>query len=303
MHPDFTRTGQILGRSAFTFFNITNATSPVFRLKSATYRFIWHVFAPRFGRKSGYRRKFLSGRAFAAALCCLMSLCLCPAVRADNWQASIYEEGVPQHVVGVDKKNRTFNLFEKNSPLRLKYSYPCVTGQLQGDKQQINDLRTPEGIYFVEYKIANGLDFREYGGVAYTLNYPNPVDRLRGKTGHGIWIHSKGFELSPTRGCVAIDLRSISEVGPLLTPGTPVVVAEELKGTTADDDALATLRGLMAEWSQAWESRSDRLFNYYDPDSYTRATENFTAFRQNKERLFKILSFIKIYNRDRKSVV
>ncbi len=227
-----------------------------------------------------------------------MSLCLCPAVRADNWQASIYEEGVPQHVVGVDKKNRTFNFFEKNSPLRLKYSYPCVTGQLQGDKQQINDLRTPEGIYFVEYKIANGLDFREYGGVAYTLNYPNPVDRLRGKTGHGIWIHSKGFELSPTRGCVAIDLRSISEVGPLLTPGTPVVVAEELKGTTADDDALATLRGLMAEWSQAWESRSDRLFNYYDPDSYTRATENFTAFRQNKERLFKILSFIKIYNRE-----
>lgn len=218
---------------------------------------------------------------------------------ADNWQASIYEYGSPAHLVGVDKKKRTFNFFEKKSPFKLRYSYPCVTGQLPGDKQQVNDLRTPEGIYFVEYKIANGLDFREYGGIAYTLNYPNPVDRLRGKTGHGIWIHSKGFDLVPTRGCVAIGLDNIAEVGPLLLPGTPVVLAEELKGVSSSDDGvLATLRGLMAQWSEAWASRSRRMFDFYDPDSYSRATENFDLFRQNKERLFKILSFIKIYNRE-----
>lgn len=218
---------------------------------------------------------------------------------ADNWQARIYEYGAPRHLVGVDKKKRTFNFFEKKSPLKLRYSYPCVTGQLPGDKQQVNDLRTPEGVYFVEYKIASGLDFREYGGIAYTLNYPNPVDRLRGKTGHGIWIHSKGFDLVPTRGCVAIDLNNIAEVGPLLLPGTPVVLAEELKDVASKDNGvLAKLRGMMGEWSKAWESRSARLFDYYDPESYSRATENFDLFRQNKERLFKILSFIKIYNRE-----
>ena len=120
--------------------------------------------------------------------------------------------------------------FEKKSPLRLKYVFPCTTGQIPGDKQSLNDLRTPEGIYFVEYKIANGLDFREYGGIAYTLNYPNPVDKLRGKTGHGIWIHSKGFGIEPlsTRGCVAIGLKEIDEVGPQLTPGTAVVLAETM---------------------------------------------------------------------------
>lgn len=218
---------------------------------------------------------------------------------ADNWQASIYEYGAPTHIVGVDKKKRKFNFFEKKSPFKLRYSYPCVTGQLPGDKQQINDLRTPEGIYFVEYKIANGLDFREYGGIAYTLNYPNPVDRLRGKTGHGIWIHSKGFELVPTRGCVAIDRANIAEVGPLLAPGTPVVLAEELKEIAPKDDGtLAELKGLMAEWSKTWAARSPKLFDFYDPEAYTKATENFSLFRQNKERLFKILSFIKIYNRE-----
>lgn len=221
--------------------------------------------------------------------------------KADNWQANLYNEGLPPHLVAVDKNRKTFLFFEKKSPFKLKYTFPCVTGQLEGDKQQINDLRTPEGIYFVEYKIASGLDFGEYGGIAYTLNYPNPVDRLRGKTGHGIWIHSKGFGLVPTRGCVAIGLKEIDLVGPQLTPGTAVVLAEQLnesKMPLPDNGTARELRRLMQGWSNAWAARSRKMFDYYDSEAYTKATENFTAFRQNKERLFKMLGFIKIYNRE-----
>ena len=223
--------------------------------------------------------------------------------KADEWQASLYNEGLPTHLVAVDKKRQTFMFFEKKSPLKLKYTYPCTTGQLTGDKQSLNDLRTPEGIYFVEYKIASGLDFKEYGGIAYTLNYPNPVDRLRGKTGHGIWIHSKGFGIEPlaTRGCVAIGLKEIDEVGPQLIPGTAVVLAEKMDETSQprpDTGTAQELRRLMQNWSTAWASRSVKMFDYYDPDAYSKAmTENFSAFRQNKERLFKSLKFIKIFNR------
>ncbi len=223
--------------------------------------------------------------------------------QADEWQASLYNEGLPTHLVAVDKKRQTFMFFEKKSPLKLKYTYPCTTGQLTGDKQSLNDLRTPEGIYFVEYKIASGLDFKEYGGIAYTLNYPNPVDRLRGKTGHGIWIHSKGFGIEPlaTRGCVAIGLKEIDEVGPQLIPGTAVVLAEKMDETAQprpDSGTAQELRRLMQNWSAAWASRSIKMFDYYDPDAYSKAmTENFGAFRQNKERLFKSLQFIKIFNR------
>lgn len=241
-------------------------------------------------------------RLFALGLVLAALAFLAPSLSlADNWEASLRNEGLPSRLVGVDKKHKVFHYFEKKSPLKLRYSYPCVTGQLEGDKQQINDLRTPEGVYFVEYKIAGGLDFREYGGIAYTLNYPNPVDRLRGKTGHGIWIHSKGFELAPTRGCVAIGLKDIAEVGPLLTPGTPVLLAEEFDAARApapDDGTAAKLRGLMRDWSNAWAARSKSLFDFYDATAYSRATEDFGAFRSNKERLFKILSFIKIYNRE-----
>ena len=147
-------------------------------------------------------------------------------VNADNWQADIKDTNLPNHFVAIDKEKQKFFFFEKNSPLRLKYEFPCMTGQRPGDKQITNDLKTPEGIYFVKNKIANGLDFKEFGGIAYPINYPNPVDKLRGKTGHNIWIHSKGFGLVPTKGCVAIGLEEIDRVGPQLTPGTAVILAE-----------------------------------------------------------------------------
>lgn len=224
------------------------------------------------------------------------------SAQAAGWQASLHSEGLPKHLVAVDKSRKSFFFFEKKSPLKLKHSFVCVTGQLEGDKQVVNDLRTPEGIYFVEYKIAAGLDFKEYGGLAYTLNYPNPVDRLRGKTGHGIWIHSKGFELAPTRGCVAIGLKEIEMVGPQLTPGTAVVLAEELDETKApqvDGGTARELRRQMQNWSAAWASRSRKMFEFYDASAYTKAmSEPFAAFRQNKERLFGMLQFIKIFNRE-----
>ncbi|CAK7012350.1 MAG: hypothetical protein DESF_00487 [Desulfovibrio sp.] len=246
-----------------------------------------------------FSQRVLTGLAMAL-------LCVFAAsghARADNWQASLYNEGLPSHLVAVDKNRQTFMFFEKKSPLKLRYTYPCTTGQLTGDKKVLNDLRTPEGIYFVEYKIASGLDFKEYGGIAYTLNYPNPVDKLRGKTGHGIWIHSKGLGIEPlsTRGCVAIGLKEIDEVGPSLVPGTPVVLAERLDETTVpqpDNGTARELRRLMQAWSNAWAARSPKMFEFYDGDAYSKAmTESFAAFRLNKERLFKILGFIKIYNR------
>lgn len=237
-----------------------------------------------------------------AILILLITFLIMPAAAlAESWRARLWDEGLPERLVAVDKKHKIFSYLEKKSPLRLRYSYPCVTGQLEGDKQQVNDLRTPEGVYFVEYKIANGLDFGEYGGIAYTLNYPNPVDRLRGKTGHGIWIHSKGYGLVPTRGCVAIGLKEIAEVGPNLSPGTAVMLAGEFeaKATPEPDKGTAKhLRRLMQDWSDSWAARSDAMFDFYDPAAYSRATENFTLFRQNKERLFKMLRFIKIFNRE-----
>ncbi len=237
----------------------------------------------------------------------LMALLWSPALSmAATWQPQIYDYALPKRVIAIDKNKQQFHLYEKKSPLTLKATYPCTTGQVVGDKQVVNDLRTPEGVYFVGYKIAKGLDFKEYGGVAYTLNYPNPVDRLRGKTGYGIWIHSKGedADIIPynTRGCIAIERKNILEIDPLLSPGTAVVVGETLNSSQVpikDTGTARHLRFRMEQWTRAWASRSQKFFDFYDHGAYTKAMhETFTAFKNNKERLFKILSWINIFNRE-----
>ena len=76
----------------------------------------------------------------------------------------------------------------------------------------------------------NGWIFRSTAG-SYILDYPNPVDRLRGKTGSGIWVHSRGRAITPfeSRGCVVLNLKDIAEVGPELKRGTPVLIGERVE--------------------------------------------------------------------------
>jgi murein L,D-transpeptidase YafK/ketosteroid isomerase-like protein len=184
--------------------------------------------------------------------------------------------------------------------------YDCTTGQVAGDKMTSGDLRTPEGVYFVVTKIDRGLDFTEYGGIAYPLNYPNPVDILHGKTGYGIWLHSRGKDIVPlsTKGCVAIDLDAIGRLGPHLRAGTAVVVAENVAtdarpATKAESAITSLLEDKTRKWNTAWAGRSSEFFAMYNPDAYSKAQQSpFAAFRSQKERLFAVLPWIHIVYRD-----
>src|SRR5690606_32755049 len=91
-----------------------------------------------------------------------------------------------------DKANRTLTLWEqKDSVPRLVDAFPMDMGKREGDKTVLGDHRTPEGIYFfVEKYEGPTLNFEEYGIRAFPLDYPNFFDKVLGKTGSGIWLHS-----------------------------------------------------------------------------------------------------------------
>lgn len=114
-------------------------------------------------------------------------------------------------------------------------------------------MKTPEGVYFVVRKRTEQLDFEEYGGEAYILDYPNPVDRLRGKTGSGIWVHSRGRAITPfeSRGCVVLNLKDIAEVGPELKRGTPVLIGERVE-IAPRKDAVHEVEERTRGWRAAW---------------------------------------------------
>lgn len=147
---------------------------------------------------------------------------------ANAWEANLPDTALDKSLVLVDKGKREFFYLEKNGEKIIRLHYPSIHGEIEGDKQVEGDLKTPEGVYFVRGKIQVPLDFEMYGNHAYALNYPNPIDRLRGKTGGGIWIHSKGDPIKGqfTQGCVAIDLANIKKLDEYLKPDTPVLIAQ-----------------------------------------------------------------------------
>lgn len=221
---------------------------------------------------------------------------------ADNWNYVVQPDNLPKRVVTVDKGRQQLHVFNLSNQLEKSYDSTCTTGQKTGAKEISGDLRTPEGLYFVVGKISAKLDFMEYGDIAYALNYPNPIDRLDGKTGHGIWIHSRGRAITPTetRGCVAVNLDDMDRLAAQLATGTPVILAETVETATTPKSAdtaavLALLERKTRQWNTAWASRESGFFDFYDNAAYTKAQgEPFTAFKSLKERLFNTLPWIHI---------
>ncbi len=312
-----------------------------------------------------------------------------PAVQA--WEARLPDTALGKSLVLVDKGKGEFFYLEKNGEKITQLHYPSIHGEVQGDKQVEGDLKTPEGVYFVRGKIQIPLDFEMYGNHAYALNYPNPVDKLKGKTGRGIWLHSKGNPIKGqvTQGCVAIDLADIKTLDDYLQTGTPVLIAESIKSgfhkkqelplekrtvnvkithrerdgkvissneieraeekskleeNVAEEEEEANLfaanifaqeekKEVTAEsllgdqdnetqstedttlyvpdnvplseetgfiyqatinWNNAWASRSQDFFDFYNPEAYTKTEGSFEKFKAQKQALFNLLSWIYI---------
>jgi L,D-transpeptidase YnhG len=165
-----------------------------------------------------------------------------------------------RHAIAVDTSRARLYLFE-NTPqgLRLVADYYASVGKLGIEKNIEGDLKTPLGIYY----ITNTLDPNSlqdlYGAGALPINYPNPYDLRRGKTGSGIWLHGvpQGqFARAPkaTDGCVAIsnpDLQDVLKRVEIRT--TPVVILPKIEWVNpAQNNAdVAAFDRTFAAWRSA----------------------------------------------------
>lgn len=210
----------------------------------------------------------------------------------------------PPFFLAVAKDSEVFYAFGRRSPLTAIHTLPCTTGQGAGDKYREGDLKTPEGVYFIQRTLTRGLDWTLYGDLAFTLNYPNPVDRLKGKTGSGIWIHGRGQTIVPrdTQGCVALNNPDLHSIKASLTRGTPVVIARDIVVNDAPGDTSKTaseIVGLLEQWRQSWRARSNEYFGFYDQKRYVEpGAPTFRAFRENKERIFASKPWIEVATYD-----
>lgn len=234
-----------------------------------------------------------------------ISLFMAGSSLASGWNATLESHSnLPPRFLAVDKEAQEFYIYTKKSPLKLVRRLPCTTGQRKGDKLVRGDLRTPEGVYFVQRHLKGGLNFELYGDQAFTLNYPNPVDRLKGKTGSGIWIHGRGKTLVPrdTQGCVALADNDLHSVQDYISLGLPVAITTSMRlqdgempdGEGVDTATIDVLVSKVKAWAHDWETKSDAFFAYYDDDRFTRSQGSFKAFKRQKERLFRRYGWIRV---------
>lgn len=234
----------------------------------------------------------------AWTLCCLAFAA--PAL-AEGWKAALFTSAYgPERLFAIDKESQTLFLLGKRSPIELLKKLPCTTGQSTGDKVAKGDMRTPEGIYFVGQKLDRGLDYDLYGSVAYTLNFPNPVDKIKGKSGSGIWIHGRGKDFGPrdTRGCVALKPADIKSLDNELAYNTPVVIAGSVtwsKEAGAAEKTFETLAERVRAWANDWQDKSERFFAHYDQKRFSISEgSEFRNFRAHKEKIFGSKPWIQV---------
>jgi L,D-transpeptidase YnhG len=181
-----------------------------------------------------------------------------------------------KHAIAIDTSRARLYLFQ-NDPdgLKLIGDYYISVGKSGIEKAEEGDLRTPLGVYFVTSNLdpKSLKDF--YGAGALPINYPNPYDARRGKTGRGIWLHGtppNQFSRAPkaTDGCVVLanpDLERIIKTVEVRT--TPVVIAPTLRwvAPAAVQPDTRRFADVLQAWRQAKASGDlERMLSFYAPD-------------------------------------
>ena len=181
-----------------------------------------------------------------------------------------------KHAIAIGASRSRLYLFENTDKgLKLVADYYASVGKSGIEKATEGDQRTPLGVYFITSRLdpATLKDF--YGAGALPINYPNPLDQSRGKTGSGIWLHgTPPDQLSraplATDGCVALANPDLERILRTVEPrSTPVVIAQKLQWVQAQ--SMQAERQSFETVLNAWRTAKsngdmNRLLGFYAPD-------------------------------------
>ncbi|MET3918041.1 murein L,D-transpeptidase YafK [Variovorax sp. OAS795] len=202
-----------------------------------------------------------------------------------------------RYAIAVDaSRSRLYLLENSDKGLQLVADYYVSVGKSGIGKVTEGDARTPLGVYY----ITSNLDPKSlrdfYGAGALPINYPNPYDVRRGKTGGGIWLHGtppQQFARAPlaSDGCVVManpDLKQL--LRKVQIGGTPVVTARSLQWISqpqAEKEAQSFTQAVAA-WKDARASGNEaQLKKFYLPDfqrnNTRKSIEGFAVLRDELE--------------------
>lgn len=212
-------------------------------------------------------------------------------------------EAFSKHVFLVDKSERKLLIFERSGEtIKKLLEVSADIGKRDGNKTKQDDHKTPEGIYILQSKLTQPeIPFNLYGKMAFTTDYPNFFDRLAGKTGYGIWLHSIPEDIPLTRGsrgCVVVRNEVLDQIQSYIKlKETPLIIYDKIDYITKEEHESRRLKmgAYLDEWTKAWTSANiDKYMDFYDPRFSAPGFRSLTQWRRHKEGLKNRYKFIKV---------
>ncbi|MDC0894875.1 L,D-transpeptidase family protein [Pseudomonadales bacterium] len=180
-------------------------------------------------------------------------------------------------------------------------SVPISIGKAGFGKKVEGDLKTPVGIYKITSFLTDDQLTDKYGTGAYPLNYPNNWDRIKQRTGHGIWLHGlpKGVIERPlldSDGCVVVSNAVLDNFKAYIKTGeSTFVLSEKLDWLSQEAQQYPNdLIMVLNEWQKDWSANNnDAYLNHYHPD-FTDARRNLQQWKTYKTRINKSKRYISV---------
>lgn len=190
----------------------------------------------------------------------------------------------------VSKEKGSLELYTPNTrqQFSLKKRYSAFTGKNGGDKYIEGDLKTPIGIYTLTEKKKTVDPF--YGPMAFVTSYPNLYDRIRGKSGDGIWVHGvplNGSRDPFTKGCIAINNNDLLQLDKSINPSNTLLIIDSSLKQWGNPNAYSAILASLYQWKSAWTYNDlDTYLSFYDSSFRRSDGMNFNQFKSYKERIF-----------------
>ncbi|BCZ16803.1 Putative periplasmic protein involved in flagellin deglycosylation [Helicobacter sp. NHP19-003] len=189
----------------------------------------------------------------------------------------------------INKANPKLELYQMGGEKITKVdSTKALVGSKIGVKVSEGDKATPIGVYQIVKKIASPSTY--YGPLALVTNYPNPLDVVLKRTGHGIWIHGMpldGKRGNNTKGCIAIDNMALQNYDKIVRGKKSILIVYENNLPQASKAELATLLGSLYAWRSAW-ARNNLVsyLEFYAPDFRHVSGMDIKKFEKFKTKIF-----------------
>ena len=190
-----------------------------------------------------------------------------------GFTASINASQMPNHIFSTNSRVNTTVLVDKSTkaaylidiqddkPRLIRSFDNLLFGENGGDKLHEGDKRTPEGVYRITSFIPDEKLAPIYGSGAFPIDYPNPLDKIEGRNGSGIWLHGRAYDdpdKNTTRGCVAFNNDEIGELRKVLSENTPVIITKHAEFVSEPEynKQRENLLSILDQFINAWETGS-----------------------------------------------